>query len=620
MGAVCSQKEIKQAEGDVTHASLEAFKVISKREDSIIIEVTGDLEDEFIGNHRIISIFKAFSARNARKLSTTFKPNKKLVTDQIKECHEHGLLQACRLAWTHHTPLCLSPEHFWMLIMQGVACHLHFTDKRDLHEDFDEFDTGINLEVCIDDIDIKSPDDWRNSCHEVMEYIEDNLGKVFDAIKPEFSTIDRDQDIMFMLSLCHKHKYTEYYQAKGGRCGGISRIKLMGTVEDWENLRDACDELKTLGLDWWLEELDLILKNLVSSRRGEGKDTDVEFWHSMYRMQKSGRVYGWIFNFFPFEGGKKPRAREDFFDIRDLPVERSIPKFECECSEDVCECSRGSSELEDDESDVATITKVPLGLSRVNLSCEYEGDIVPYTFHAGFLGCELQSTFLVPAIGWGVGLKSGYGSASEKKKSKTRESKRKKQKKQKKKKKKKRRRSSVRLERSTVTRQKTRGGSRDRENQPGLLRVKSRDRDRHRDRDKHSDYSSEGRTPRGRAKRKDKSDGYDSTESDSESVRKTSRKYLDRGKKVMSATDVLDEDSSHSFRARDRKSKKKKKKRRRQIEGRRDSITEMSTSSKAGSLKGSVKNSKKRKKAVDTSSETMSRSKSRKGTKMKLYE
>ena len=42
-----------------------------------------------------------------------------------------------------------------MLIMQGVACHLHFTDKRDLHEDFDEFDTGINLEVCIDDIDIK---------------------------------------------------------------------------------------------------------------------------------------------------------------------------------------------------------------------------------------------------------------------------------------------------------------------------------------------------------------------------------------------------------------------------------------------------------------------------------
>lgn len=188
-----------------------------------------------------------------------------------------------------------------------------------------------------------------------------------------------------------------------------------------------------------------------------------------------------------------------------------------------------------------------------------------------------------------------------------------------------------------MRRQKSRGDCSDREKQPGLLGVKSRDREKHRDRDKHSDYSSEGRAPRRRAKRKDKSDGYDSTtsDSDSESVRKTSRKYLGNSKKLMSASDLDDDDSSHSLRSRKSK-KKKKKKRRRQIEGKRDSITEMSSSSKGGS----VKKSKKHKKAVDTSSvpypirfseridrsgnrregETISRSRSRKGTKMKLYE
>eukprot|EP01052_Picozoa_sp_SAG31_P017612 SAG31_NODE_1213_length_9359_cov_4.298164_7_plen_88_part_00 len=42
----------------------------------------------------------------------------------LAEGHEHGFIAAVTAAFKDHYPLALRPQHFWLMVAQGVATHV----------------------------------------------------------------------------------------------------------------------------------------------------------------------------------------------------------------------------------------------------------------------------------------------------------------------------------------------------------------------------------------------------------------------------------------------------------------------------------------------------------------
>merc|ERR1711963_694770 len=61
----------------------------------------------------------------------------------------HGFLAAVRIAHSDHVPICLSPDHFWTLIIQGFGEHMKIYHEQ-LKSKFVNFDGKKKLEVGAD--------------------------------------------------------------------------------------------------------------------------------------------------------------------------------------------------------------------------------------------------------------------------------------------------------------------------------------------------------------------------------------------------------------------------------------------------------------------------------------
>jgi len=53
-------------------------------------------------------------------------------------------------------------------------------------------------------------------------------------------------------------------------CGcGIPKVRLMGSLNDWENIRDRALELKKYDLEFWIDAILPILNKFIAAYKGE---------------------------------------------------------------------------------------------------------------------------------------------------------------------------------------------------------------------------------------------------------------------------------------------------------------------------------------------------------------
>lgn len=94
-----------------------------------------------------------------------------------------------------------------------------------------------------------------------------------------------------------------YFDYKVLTCCGISKVKLLGTRQDWVKLKEATANLGTYGLDWWAESLCEILDEFIITYDG---NPNKAFWNCIYKYSYVGgsgevpRINGWILNFIPY--------------------------------------------------------------------------------------------------------------------------------------------------------------------------------------------------------------------------------------------------------------------------------------------------------------------------------
>ena len=210
----------------------------------------------------------------------------------------HPVVAAAHRAFMDHRPLCLSPDIIWLMICQGVANHINASAET-LRSRFVRHEGKVELRVRRDDFVKGSPENpWALAIEELTSKVEAHVGSGFDLFRPMFTTtgpVERAAAGVVLLDAMRSY----FTYAVETLCG-IPAVCLEGTSEDWQTLACRAEQFGSLGLEWWLEPLGVILQQFVAASQGV---VDRGFWQSIYRYHdESGgpMITGWISSLFPY--------------------------------------------------------------------------------------------------------------------------------------------------------------------------------------------------------------------------------------------------------------------------------------------------------------------------------
>ena len=225
----------------------------------------------------------------------------KVDADSLVTFGSHSFISGMREAYWHHRPITLSPDMIWVLIAQGFSHHVNANAEalRDRMVDFE----GKKELTCICDVESIEQIDWEKTVDSFSIKIAENTkGDIAEIIKADFSTTTQVERIASEITLMSAVK--DYFVFTAAMIGcGIPYVVLEGTPDDWQRVYDKAMLLRDYDLEWWIDELEPVLRQIVASSKGE---TNKRFWRNMFRIHTK-KAYGspecldgWMAKFFPY--------------------------------------------------------------------------------------------------------------------------------------------------------------------------------------------------------------------------------------------------------------------------------------------------------------------------------
>ena len=312
----------------------------------------------------------------------------KLVFFSRNTCFE-GFLTA----YDKHYSLVLSPDMIWLLISQGIATQINENAEklRGRLVDF-EGQRTLSIETYRDVLEYE--EEWNWIIPAFSDSIDRNMkAKFSDLMVCNFSTTGNLERIASQITMMESVKRFFKYEVHYMGCG-IPNITLLGTPDDWKEIRSRISRLDDLDLEWWREELEPVLDEFVKASEGK---INRKFWLDMVQQYSPARAgtggcgsgpvpatyNGWFTVFFPF-------CEEDPYN-GPIRIGRT-PKV-------VSHNTKVCSEVK--KAPVRYVEHLPDG-RKINHNLE---------LWAGFIGMELdwENRSLKPAISWMVREEVGLG-------------------------------------------------------------------------------------------------------------------------------------------------------------------------------------------------------------------
>jgi hypothetical protein len=284
----------------------------------------------------------------------------------------HPLVAAIYYAFCNHHPLCLSPDMIWLLITQGFASHVNANAEK-LRPQFVKHQGKATIQICRNDFVKGSPDNpWPEVFGEFSSQIREHIGEdIHDLLVPTFSTTGAIEKAACEIVLMDAMQ--PYFEYEMLTICGIPKIKLEGTLADWQALLDRTQKLAQFDLHLWVNNLTPVLEQFVAAVKG---NPDPLFWQSVYVDIKNDGystttyITGWINYFFPYYQDKD--TGEYLF----------------------CNWKRKNIE----------ISEFPSGLAIAPFRWQYLQSFYEMDFLGGFVGItqDPNDLCLRPEIGWAV--------------------------------------------------------------------------------------------------------------------------------------------------------------------------------------------------------------------------
>jgi len=303
----------------------------------------------------------------------------------------HPVVAAIHMAFDDHRPLCLSPDMIWLLIGQGLANHINVNAEQ-LRSQFVKHEGKVKIEVRRDDFVKGSPENpWSEVFGEFSKAIRQHIGDAtHNLLVPTFSTTGLVEKTAAEIVLLDAMQ--SYFEYELHTFCGIPKIKLEGTVADWQELLKRTKGLAQFGLHWWINPLIPILEQFITAVEGK---PDRRFWQSMYKLDdESGGplITGWITAFFPYLQDRKTGkvSHQNHWLIKGgRQLQELLYSFEYDS---------------DQFGYGFTTEEFPSGLAKAPFLWQYLTSSYNMEFLGGFVGVrqDPNDLFLRPEIGWAV--------------------------------------------------------------------------------------------------------------------------------------------------------------------------------------------------------------------------
>lgn len=316
----------------------------------------------------------------------------------LESGHKHGFISAVTAAFKDHYPLALRPQHFFLLVAQGVAIHVDLNSEA-VRDQWVPHEGKKVLEVNCDDFSLAGPNDWASVVSGKKDSFSQQIAQntapgVAEVLSPPFSQTTATEDIaqkIVVMDIC-KH----YFGYKMSTLCGFPKITLEGTIEDWQHLRDASEHLlRRCTPDFakqWSAALLPVLDKFVAARSGE---VDARFWNSMCKLGgtsgSGARTWfnGWFNIFFPYinrrpNGYCQPYCSNAGYVLEGLVWDKRYGMIALDgCGGPDC-------------LDFGT------GTSSAPVEWNFNGMTVDLEFKAGFMGAvqDLETLEIRPQIAW----------------------------------------------------------------------------------------------------------------------------------------------------------------------------------------------------------------------------
>lgn len=294
--------------------------------------------------------------------------------DGVKELNQY-LFSICS-AFNDHKPLIISPDHLWLLICQGFGEHVNknswllkfrlvnfFIGKKHIRVEMEDENGFLkDWEKIIEEV-----------CLETSKMVKSNL---YEQINLKFSTSTNVEQTAFRIAFMTSLSKYFYYESIS--ICGYPKIKLKGTVEDYQKIIQSLKILQKFGLKWWTKPMINVMEEIVCTLKGK---IDVDFWKRFFVYEtaihsgEKNKVTGWISYFFPYVK-KKSSLRKNIlvknpylFDKRNVRLE---------------------------------LDNFTSGLSSVPLKVWSGNEVIDLNLISGFIGYkeEERTNFIIPQINW----------------------------------------------------------------------------------------------------------------------------------------------------------------------------------------------------------------------------
>mmetsp|Transcript_92004 Transcript_92004/g.173370 ORF Transcript_92004/g.173370 Transcript_92004/m.173370 type:complete len:437 (-) Transcript_92004:281-1591(-) len=348
--------------------------------------------------------FQAFSgpgSRHARPTKGKLEGASEHSLPVLAEGHQNGFVNAAVTAFAHHYPISLSPDHFWILVLQAVSKHVE-QNAEELRERFVPHEGKRTLTVDNTFTRGSGQNDWGGVVRDFSRQLDNMLMPgAAERLNGSFSTTGINEDIAAKVTVMEMCK--SYVNFLSRTHCGIPTVSLEGTPEDWARLRSKAEELirqqcRREFADWWLPSLLPVLDKVVDSANG---NVDKYFWQSFVKRgstQGSGAhtfISGWINCLFPFRGDGRQNPWCQAYDAKaDWASYARGEHFPRPTGRVLG--SMGVYGL-DEES-------FPPGLSKAPVTWHYLNTMIQLTFVSGFFAASQHpSTWVVrPEVGWAI--------------------------------------------------------------------------------------------------------------------------------------------------------------------------------------------------------------------------
>lgn len=303
--------------------------------------------------------------------------DKELVCFDRNACFD-GILTA----YDKHYSLVLSPDIIWLLISQGIATHINENAER-LRDRLVDFGGQKTLKIYTYRDLLKNEEDWDWIIQAFSDSVDMNMKAQFsDLMVCNFSTTGALERITSQITMMESVKKFFKYAVVYMGCG-IPDITLLGTPDDWKEIRSRISRLDDLDLGWWREELEPVVDEFVNASLG---NINKDFWLDMVDEyspeQRVPRICG--------SNGIVPAQYNGWFTVF-FPF---------------CETDASGSRIERTPKIVTHNTKVCPEIKKVDVL--YVMELPDYVethsleLWAGFIGMEMdwKTKTLKPAISW----------------------------------------------------------------------------------------------------------------------------------------------------------------------------------------------------------------------------